>query len=142
MVEVLVEYIYGTFKKGRLSDNGMKKELWIAAEIEVNKVCPGKQVSWDKVKNKWGSDIKEKWKHWVLLLEMSGFGWNEEFEKYEAYEYVWDNLNKAYPRITWHKTHVIYCREMLSEILHESQATGRGHWKLTWFSTLDLLALI
>jgi hypothetical protein len=45
-------------------------------------------VFWDKVKNKWGSDIKEKWKHWVLLSEMSGFGLNEEIEKYEAYEYV------------------------------------------------------
>lgn len=126
MVETLVEYVYRAFKKGRLSDNGMKKELWIEAAIEVNKVCQGKEVFWDKVKNKWGSDIKEKWKHWVLLSEMSGFGWNEEIQKYEAYEYVWDNLNKAHPRITWHKTHVMYCREMLSEILHESQATGRG----------------
>jgi hypothetical protein len=126
MVETLVEYVYGAFKKGRLSDNGMKKELWIAAAIEVNKMCQGKEVFWDKVKNKCGSDIKEKWKHWVLLSEMSGFGWNEEIEKYEAYEYVWDNLNKAHPRITWHKTHVMYCREMLSETLHESQATGKG----------------
>jgi hypothetical protein len=38
MVETLVEYVYRAFKKGRLSDNGMKKELWIAAAIEVNNV--------------------------------------------------------------------------------------------------------
>jgi hypothetical protein len=126
MVEALVEYIYGAFKNGRLSDNGLKKELWMEAAIEVNRVCYGKKVPWDKIKNKWGSDIKEKWKYWVLLSEMSGFGWNEETEKFEAYDYVWDNLNKGYPRIIWHKSHVMYCRDMLSEILHESQATGKG----------------
>lgn len=126
MVEALVEYIYGAFKKGRLSDNGLKKELWIEAAIKVNSVCYGKKVPWDKIKNKWGSDIKEKWKYWVLLSEMSGFGWNEEVEKFEANDYVWENLNKGYPRIIWHKSHVMYCREMLSEILHESQATGKG----------------
>jgi hypothetical protein len=104
MVEALVEYIYGAFKNGRLSDNGLKKELWMEAAIEVNRVCCGEKVPWDKIKNKWGSDIKEKWKYWVLLSEMSGFGWNEETEKFEAYDYVWDNLNKGYPpRIRWHK---------------------------------------
>lgn len=39
---------------------------------------------------------------------------------------MWDNLNKAYPRILWHKTYVMYCREMLSKILDKSQATGKG----------------
>jgi hypothetical protein len=90
MVEALVVYIYGAFKNGRLSDNGLQKELWTEAAIEVNRACYGKKVPWDKIKNKWGSDIKEKWKYWVLLSEMSGFGWNEETEKFEAYDYFWD----------------------------------------------------
>ena len=44
-------------------------------------------ITWEKLKNKWG-DLKEKWKHWELLLGMSGFGWNEDKERYEAYDYV------------------------------------------------------
>jgi Myb/SANT-like DNA-binding protein len=38
-----------------------------------------------KVKNQW-TDIKEKWKHWCPLADMSGFGWNEEKELYEAFD--------------------------------------------------------
>ena len=39
---------------------------------------------------------------------------------------VWDNLNKAYPRIIWHETHIVNHRDILSKVLHESLATGRG----------------
>lgn len=125
MTTALVEFVFDAWKQGKTSDNGMKKELWLAVSGEVTKVA-GRLVTWDKCKNKWGSDIKEKWKHFSILSESSGFGWNEETEKFEAYDYVWENLNRSYPRIIWHKTHVMYHRELLSQILHESQATGKG----------------
>jgi hypothetical protein len=104
----------------------MKKELWYRAAIRVNTVCRGFTVPWDKCKNKWGSDIKEKWKHWVMLSEMSGFGWHDEKELYKADDDVWERLNKAHPCIIWHKTHIMYYREELSKILYEAQATGSG----------------
>jgi hypothetical protein len=126
MLEALIEFILECHRDGKTSGGGMKKELWHLAAIRVNRVACGFTVPWDKCKNKLGSDIKEKWKHWVMLSEMSGFGFNEEKELYEAFDYVWDNLNKAHPRIIWHKTHVMYYREELSEILHGAQATGQG----------------
>jgi hypothetical protein len=126
MTTALIEFIYNSFKDGKLSDNGMKKELWLQCSNEVNKVSNGKYMPWEKCKNKWNSDIKEKWKHWTILSEQSGFGWNEELERFEANDYVWTSLNKTYPRISWHKTHVMFHRDLLSEILHESQATGKG----------------
>ena len=70
--------------------------------------------------------MKEKWKHWLVLSEQSGFGWEEDKERYVADEYVWERLNKSQPRIIWHKTHIMPHRELLSEILHEAQATGKG----------------
>ena len=91
----------------------MKKDLWQAAANQVNKATRGYTISQDKCKNKWGSDIKEKWKHWTQLRDMSGFGWNEEKELYEAYHYVWDNLNKSYLCIIWHKTYIMYMRDEL-----------------------------
>jgi hypothetical protein len=126
MLEALIEFILECHRDGKTSGSGMKKDLWHLAAMRVNRVTHGYMISWDKCKNKWGSDIKEKWKHWVMLSEMSGFGWNEEKELYEAYDYVWDNLNKSQPRIIWHKTHIMYHREELSEILHDTQATGQG----------------
>jgi hypothetical protein len=122
----------------------MKKELWYLAAIRVNKAARGFTVPWDKCKNKWTSDIKEKWKHWVMLSEMSGFGWHDEKELYEADNDVWQRLNKAHPRVIWHKTHVMYHREELSEILHDTQATGAGAISLnvsTFQTDNDLLVL-
>jgi hypothetical protein len=57
---------------------------------------------------------------------MSGFGWDEEKERYEAHDYVWESLNKSHPWIIWHKTHVIPYREIFEEVLHKAQATSKG----------------
>jgi hypothetical protein len=126
MLEQLVNFILQCHRDGKTSGGGMKKDLWQAAANQVNKATRGYTISWDKCKNKWGSDIKEKWKYWNQLRDMSGFGWNEEKELYEAYDYVWDNLNKSHPRIIWHKTHVMYMRDELQEILFDNQASGEG----------------
>jgi Myb/SANT-like DNA-binding domain len=99
MYEALIEFILECHRDGKTSGGGMKKELWYLAAIRVNKAARGFTVPWDKCKNKWTSDIKEKWKHWVMLSEMSGFGWHDEKELYEADNDVWQRLNKAYPRV-------------------------------------------
>jgi hypothetical protein len=38
IILTLVEFIFGAFKKGRISDNGFKNEIWNKGAIEVNKV--------------------------------------------------------------------------------------------------------
>jgi hypothetical protein len=126
MQEALVEYLYATFKSGRSSDNSFKKGDFAIAATKVSRVHTGPApVTPDHCKNKWG-DLKAKWKHWLKLSEMSGFGWDEDTQLYKADDYVWDRLNRSEPGILWHKTHILYWRDLLSEILHEAQATGRG----------------
>lgn len=51
---------------------------------------------WDKCKNKY-SDMKEKYKHWVHLSEMSGFGWNESKNRFKANDDMWSKLNSERP---------------------------------------------
>jgi hypothetical protein len=88
MIEALVECIYGVWKDGRATDNGFKKEAWMEASNAVQRVYQGLlTIEWEKCKNKW-TDLKEKWKHWLILSEMSGFGWDEEKERYKAHDYV------------------------------------------------------
>lgn len=82
-----------------------------------------KLIVWDKIKNKQG-DHREKWKHWLKLSTQSGFGFNPDTEMYEAFDYVQEHLNKAEPRIIWHKTHVLHNRPEQAEILHDARATG------------------
>ena len=88
MIVALVECIYQAFKKGKLSGGGLKKELWNEVAIAVRLKSDGQFVSAEKYKNKWGADIKEKWKHWKILGNLSGMGWNENSELYEANDYV------------------------------------------------------
>jgi hypothetical protein len=79
-----------------------------------------------------------------MLSEMSGFGWHNKKELYKADNDVWQRLNKAHPRVIWHKTHVMYHREELSEILYDTQATGAGAISLnvsTFQTDNDLLVL-
>jgi hypothetical protein len=127
MEEALLEYINQVWLEdyGK-SSTAFKQDVYQAAAGKVNRVTTGSTaVRWAQCKNKW-ADYKEKWKHFTILGESSGFGWSDSKEKFEAFDYVWDNLNKAYPRIIWHKTHILDHRDILSKVLHESLATGRG----------------
>jgi hypothetical protein len=126
MMEMLVDMLYEVFEKGGASDNSFKKTTFELAAGRVAKAYKGSvKVTQQHCKNKW-QDIKGKWAYWKLLGEQSGFGWNSETELYEAYDYVWDNLNKSYPGIVWHKTHVMPFRDSISFILHDVQANGKG----------------
>lgn len=127
MVEQLVGVVHAKFVLGQGGDNGFKRETWTEAARKVQGAVrgPSDNITWDRCKNKWG-DLKGKWKHWVKLSEMSGFGFNPDTELYEAYDYVWDNLNRSEPNIIWHKTHIMPHRAEIGEILHQQQATGKG----------------
>ena len=137
MVLALVDTLYEVFQKGGAADNSFKKTTWELASFQVREVYLGSvAINGDKCKNKW-ADLKSKWGHWKKLSEMSGMGWNEERELYEAYDYVWENLNKAFPGIIWHKTHIMPLRDQISFILHDVQANGKGALSLEAPTLLD-----
>jgi hypothetical protein len=138
MMEQLVDTLYEVFEKGGAADNSFKKAIFELAAHNVGKVYKGVlKVTHQQCKNKWG-DTKAKWAYWKFLGEQSGFGWNEDTELYEAYDYVWTALNAAYPGILWHKTHVMPYRETISLILHDVQANGKGALTLEEPTAIDL----
>lgn len=120
MVEQLLEVLYEVFQAGGAADNSFKKTTFELAASKVRGVYKGPlDITQEKCKNKW-ADIKKKWGHWVCLSEQSGFGFNSETKLYEAYDYVWDNLNKSKPTIIWHKTYILHHRDLIGEILHKA----------------------
>jgi hypothetical protein len=126
MTEALVQVVHQAHIEGQGGDNGFKRETWIKAVLKAIALHKGRaSITWDKAKNKWG-DLKTKWKHWVKLSGLSGFGFNPDTELFEAYDYTWENLNKSDPGIIWHKTHVMPHRGEIGDILHTQQATGQG----------------
>jgi hypothetical protein len=137
MMEILIDVLYEVFEQGGASDNSFKKSAFELAAARVTKAYKGVvRVTQQHCKNKW-QDIKGKWAHWKFLGDQSGFGWNSESELYEAYDYVWDNLNKAHPGIIWHKTHIMPFRDSISLILHDVQANGKGALTLEEPTLLD-----
>jgi hypothetical protein len=99
MIQVLIDTLEEVFQNGGAADNSFKKSTFKLAATQVCQIYTGMAVvNGEKCKNKW-ADFKAKWAHWKDLSEMSGFGWNEEKELYEAHDYVWDALNKSHPSI-------------------------------------------
>jgi hypothetical protein len=127
MAEQLVEVVHAKWEEAPgACDNGMKRETWHEGADRANRVRrSGAVVTWDKAKNKWG-DLKIKYRHFVKLSQMSGFGFDPITELYEAHDYVWENLNKSEPNIIWHKTHVMPFRDLIGEILQDETANGGG----------------
>jgi hypothetical protein len=126
MVEQLVEVLHTIWRDGGASDNSFKMIVFEKAAENVRRVYRGPlEMTSKKCKNKW-ADLKKKWGHWVFLGLQSGFGFHPDTELYDAYDYVWDNLNKSKPTIIWHKTHIMPHRDLIGEILQDVQATGRS----------------
>ena len=137
MMEQLVDRLYDVFERGGAADNSFKKATFELAAEHVRKAYKGSvRVTPQHCKNKW-QDLKGKWSYWKLLGEQSGFGWNEELELYEAYDYVWNSLNLSHPGIIWHKTHIMPFRDYISFILHDVQANGKGALTLEEPTALD-----
>jgi hypothetical protein len=136
MKEALIDVLEEVFTQGG-ADNSFKTTTFKTAATRVCRVYRGtSSITANKCKNKW-ADLKAKWAHWKELSGMSGFGWNEEKELFEAYDYVWDALNKAYPCIIWHKTNILPYRDQLSVILHNVKATGGGALSLATPTPVD-----
>ncbi|KAJ8103700.1 hypothetical protein POJ06DRAFT_272386 [Lipomyces tetrasporus] len=57
---------------------------------------------------------------------MSGFGWDEQEELFQADKNVWNGLAKTYKNIRCHKNNVLHFRDILGEVLDGAQATGQG----------------
>jgi hypothetical protein len=88
MKEQLVDTLFEVFQAGGGSDNSFKNAVFELAATNVRKAYKGSAtVTLGKVKNKWG-DFKKKWNYWKLLSEQSSFGWDEEKELFQAYDYV------------------------------------------------------
>ena len=143
MNEQLVEVLHTTWQDGGASDNSFKMAVFEKAAGMVHRVYKGpREITSKMCKNKW-ADLKKKWGHWIFLSAQSGFGFNHETELFDAYDYIWDNLNKSKPTIIWHKTHIMPLRDLIGEILQDVQATGRSAFTTADPTPLDprLIAL-
>jgi hypothetical protein len=137
MLEQLVEELYDVFIKGGGSDNSFKKSTFQSVTKKVKQVYNGKiEITYAKCKNKW-ADLKRKWHHWIILSKQSRIGWVEENELYDFFDYVWEGLNKSYPKIIWHKTHVMPFRDLIGSILHDVQANGEESFSFNKPTTID-----
>ena len=73
----------------------------------------------------------------MFLSKQSSFGFNPNTKLYKAYDTVWNDLNRAYLKIIWHKTHVMPHREEIGLILHDVQANGQGALTFEDLTSID-----
>ncbi|XXQ34018.1 Myb/SANT-like domain-containing protein [Plasmodiophora brassicae] len=76
--------------RGKRAGNNFKKEAWTAALANFNTKF-GVQYSLSQVKTHFES-LKTKFGHFRSLLDMSGFGWDDNLKVATAPDDVWEKL--------------------------------------------------
>ena len=87
-------------RNGKRAESGYKKEAWIVVLEDVKAAASSKTsvdlelVTLSKIKSK-QDFIKGKWKEWVRINELSGWGWNEDTQLFIAEPDQWERHIKV-----------------------------------------------
>ncbi|MCJ1378516.1 hypothetical protein MMC17_001615 [Xylographa soralifera] len=108
--------------RGRRADSGYKKEAWVEV-VDTLEADLGLEVTIDQPKNKYGW-YKQRYKEWVALLELSGFGWNVELQRFTAPDKTWSDYVKVHKEAGWHRNHTLHNIDCCRKLFDGHIATG------------------
>ena len=125
MTTVLVRELVQAIRSGKRSDNGFKMEVWNSVSEAVCAIA-GKEIplTGEKCQAKL-ENLKRKWKVWIRLKEMSGFGYDTLTGAVTAPDDVWETEIQEQPAIREFRDRPIGNIAELGEIFEGVQATGR-----------------
>ncbi|CAL1406896.1 unnamed protein product [Linum trigynum] len=111
-------------EKGQIEDGQCKNGVFKEIERMMEKLVPGCGL---KAKGTIKTRVK-KLKHWyhstVMMRQLSGFGWNEEYAYLDAPENVWDNFLKSHADCKSYKRAPLPQFFELGSVFGKGRATG------------------
>ncbi|CAD6933524.1 unnamed protein product [Tilletia laevis] len=122
--EKLLDVLEEGKQQGKASGGGFKPELWVRVLEEIEPLHEkGRKKALADVKNHY-RNLKAQYKEVKELVDMSGFGWDEDKGVATADDAVWDDLVKRRPELKkWrHKSFPFYTQ--LDSLNSKSTATG------------------
>jgi len=124
MTTVLVRELVQAIRSGKRSDNGFKMEVWNSVSEAVRCIA-GREVplTGEKCQAKL-EGLKKKWKVWIRLKEMSGFGLDPLSGGITAPDEVWEMEIQRQPGIREFRDRPLGNVAELAEIFEGIQATG------------------
>ncbi|RWR90957.1 L10-interacting MYB domain-containing-like protein isoform X1 [Cinnamomum micranthum f. kanehirae] len=121
--EVLLLIMLDMRKEGKFIPGGFTSEGWGLITKQMVTVH-GPDFSKDKLKNRFKS-YKKWYSAMKSMLNLSGFGWDEERKKVTAEEGVWDDYIAAHPGHSMYRTRHMPNYLLMCEIFGDSIADGR-----------------
>ncbi|CAD6967058.1 unnamed protein product, partial [Tilletia controversa] len=120
----LLDVLEEAQRQKKQSGGGFKPEVWEQAANELRPMREKGAVKRAKeVKSHW-RNLKKTWKEAKELLNLSGFGWNEEGGKVTAQDDVWDELIKRTPKFKKWKNKTFPNYPRIDALSAKSTATG------------------
>ena len=135
MTTVLLRELVQAIRNGKRSDNGFKMEVWnsIAEAVRITS-GHGSLLTGEKCQGKL-EGLKKKWKIWIRLKAMSGFGFDPISGAVTAPDEVWDTEISKQSAIREFRDRSMANIIELEEILDSFQATGgRAIYPVSGFS--------
>ena len=89
MEQVLLDSMVISVRGGLRAETGFKKAAWLEALKNIVTKFPSQSTLTTKqltTKLQW---YKTKWKEWLILDNLSGWGWNPETELHTADDKTW-----------------------------------------------------
>lgn len=96
MERVLLQSMVEQVRSGKRAESGFKKEAWVISVDQVKVVAKlPDMVTMKKAKDKLDT-LKTKWNiWWKLRYEVSGWGWNEITQLFEASPEQWERYTEV-----------------------------------------------
>ncbi|XP_077226070.1 uncharacterized protein At2g29880-like [Tasmannia lanceolata] len=123
MTHYFIELMIDEVGKGNNNSQGFSKQAWTHMTRLFNSKF-GVQFSKDHLKNR-HKTLKRLYNDVKLLLDQSGFGWDEQREMITADDVVWNNYIEAHPDATKYRFRPILKFNDLKVIFGNTIAAGR-----------------
>ena len=125
MTTVLLRELVNAIRAGKRSDNGFKIEVWNAIAQTVQTVSTSKiTLTGEKCQTRLET-LRKKWKIWIRLKNLSGFGCDPVTGFVTAPDEVWEMEIQKQPGIREFRDRPMANATAMSEVFEGTQATGQ-----------------
>ena len=125
MTTVLLRKLVYAIRAGKRSDNGFKIEVWNTIAQTVQTVSPGKiKLTGEKCQTMLET-LRRKWKIWIRLKRLSGFGRDPLTGVVTAPDDVWEMEIKEQPGVREFCDRPMANAMEMREVFEGTQASGR-----------------
>ncbi|KAF8401398.1 hypothetical protein HHK36_012336 [Tetracentron sinense] len=125
MDRYFIDLVLDQVHKGNMADNACRKQIWMHM-ITLFNAKFGSQYDKDVLRNRYKT-LRRQYNDIKILLDQSGFSWDETRQMVIADDIVWDDYIKAHPDVRSYRTKILPYFNDMCVIYGNATADGRNN---------------